>query len=277
MFIIAALAITLIVIFASIWIYLTGILSNSQLNISNINATVYTYLITVNNENISLSKLISIKGIKVRDLRPVEGVFIYNTSVTQTSEGPMYEVWIYNISKINSTAWIITRLVKTYLGNNVISYREVYIVRNNTVYLLKTETNNATYYWNIVVSPAVPDSISILVAPPLWLYVRDKAKWKVTVITNATYKYLRNPWSYSSKIIEEATVTGITDCNGPSGKCYIIKSRVASLMHPKHRPISQEYNYILYIDAKTGIITYVKRCGRKFTSEIKLVKWVVKD
>lgn len=221
-----------------------------------------------------IEKRVSVEGVKIRDLEPVEGIFIYNTSIAETSEGPLYGVLIYNVSRLNETSWIITMTVKTYLGGSVTNHTHTFIVKNNTIYFIETRTENVVYKWNTIKAPVSPDCILLLVSPPFWPYVAEKAKWRVSMIGNSTYKYLHEPFTVISKAVEEAEVVGTKDCKGPSGKCFIIKSIVNLLTNSNGISKTKELNYIFYVDSETGIITYAKY--GKYGEEVRLVEWVIR-
>ena len=266
-----------VIVLTITWTFFSNVLGSSLSNTSNPNATISSYFITVSSENFSISEFIRVEGTKVRDLRPVEGTFIYNTSITWTSKGPMYEVYIYNVTRINETTWIIVKIVKVRLGNLTPSYKEIFLVKNSTVYRIRIVTGNIVVNWtNVTIPPTSSGAIGVLVAPPLWQYVAENAKWRVFVSANTTYRLANMSLTFSQKTMEEDKVVGISSCNGPSGKCYIVKSRIfvtASVTGTINKaPISKELNCTLYIDAKTGIVTRVKMGSL----EIRLVKWTLK-
>lgn len=226
-----------------------------------------------------VSKLeFKVTGVKVRDLEPPIGVFVYKTSVDITGEGPKYEVWIYNVSKINKTTYLITRKVVIYVnGRKFGSYVETYVIRNNVVYFIDSRTGNVIYRFNTTAAPVSPDCISLLVAPPFWPYVKEGAKWKVVATRHEEFRYTMVPFTLNYRAVEQAQVIGITKCNGPSGKCYIIKSTV-DIYYRNPRTGVEEHKvrtYEFYIDYKTGIITYAKYSGTGLTKpiEIRLVTY----
>lgn len=231
-------------------------------------------------KGIVINRKFSVVGVKVRDLKPPVGIFIYKTSTDVTGEGFKYEVWIYNVSKLNNTAYLIIRNVTIFMNDKPFSnYIETYIVKNNIVYFIDAKTGNVVYKFNVVEAPVSPDCVSLLVAPPFWPYVREGAKWRVTLTAYEEYRYLRVPYVLKYRAVEEAQVVGITKCNGPSGKCYIVKSRVIMYIeNPKTGKIEKQkvYTYEFYVDYKTGVVTYAKY-GKLNTEpiQIRLIKWKI--
>ncbi len=277
LFIAAILVVISIVISVIIWVLTSEMSSGYSLNISGINTSALQYLAIAMSGNFSASRIVHVEGVKVRDLRPVEGVFIYNTSVAWTSKGPMYEVYIYNVTRINETTWIIVKIIKAHLGNLTPSCKEIFLVKNSTVYRTRIVAGNIVINRaNVTIPPTCSGALSVLVAPPLWKYVAKSAKWKVFVYANTTYRLANMLLTFSQKTVEEDKVVGISSCNGPSGKCYIVKSRIlvtTSVAGTINKaPISKELNCILYIDAKTGIVTRVKMGSL----DVRLVKWTLK-
>lgn len=229
-----------------------------------------------------INKTFSVGGRKVRDLRPVEGVFIYNTSVVETYKGPSYTVYRYEVSRLNETTYMVVRNETDYHPEVGVPTPkvDVFLVRNNTIYHLATiaggTSPNATitYKWDTVRAPVSPDCILILVAPPFWPYVAEGARWRVTLLHNATYRYA--DFKDVVRGVEEAWVERIVDCRGPSGRCYVVRSQVqmestvGDLKGERTRTMRDVYSYLFHVDVETGVVVYaVYHTGVR----VKLVKW----
>ncbi len=196
----------------------------------------------------------------------------------------MYSRYEFNVTQ-KPWGYEIVQVARSYIieGQNVIESVPVigiWHIVNNTLYEIYTIAGEDMYIHNYTVRPGSSGVFhSILpVAPSIWPYVKEGEVIRTKYVINFTD--LRRGVNLKSTIITTFKVDkDLVDCQGPSGKCYVVEMiRNSKSKTRRGGEISERrYRHVYYIDL-SGIVvkaeTYdLTQPVNPLMSEIKLVEW----
>ncbi|MEM4493466.1 MAG: hypothetical protein QXJ71_06875 [Pyrobaculum sp.] len=230
----------------------------------------------------------SIDAEPVRNFTLRPGYYVYETAAKPLSDGAMYSRYEFNVTE---TEWGYEIVDVTYTnivqGSRVIKGLPLvthWRVVNNTLYLLYIYTGDSMYVEEVPIRPGSCTQFDSMVpvAPSIWPYVKEGATIRV-----------KNRWNVTDLRINFTSITDVTatfkvdkklvDCNGPSGKCYVvemeqrIKSRTKSESRNEEHASTKIYRHVYLIDL-SGVVVQARSYDlaaspHKLISEINLVEW----